>query len=81
MRFSQKKCDKMRDIFRNHRPDLDERGTRYGSRAKVSESSSERSWKIYLAEIDWAQDFEKVLLSRESFNELMFYMFLEICAR
>ena len=44
---------------------------------KVSDSESERSRKIYLAEIDWHIGFEEVLHSRESFAELMFYLFLK----
>ena len=45
---------------------------------KVSDSESERSRKMYLAEIDMAQGFEKVLHSRESFAESMFCLIFEI---
>ena len=45
---------------------------------KVSDSESERSRKIYLAEIDWYQGFGKVLLSRESFAESTFCLIFEI---
>ena len=47
-------------------------------RVKLSNSESERSRKIYLAEIDWYQGFEKVLHSRESFAELVFCLIFEI---
>ena len=41
-------------------------------------ASSFRSRKIYLAEIDWYQGFEKVLLSRESFAQSTFCLIFEI---
>ena len=45
---------------------------------KVSDSESERSRKIYLAEIDWSQGFGKVFHSRESFAEWTFCLIFEV---